>query len=1283
MKNGLRGMIWYCILIFILSKAHSQSIINFGSSYKFLKGSSDLSIDNWQSDSYNDDDWQNGSSPFWYGDGANGTLLDDMRNNYTTLFLRGRFDFTPNENIESFNLSTDFDDGFVIWINGARVLERNAPSELSKASTATNLRESGSIETISFGPEELNLKQGGNIIAIQCLNQSLTSSDLFFDVQIIAERKPVNLSDSLAVSYSHDAGFFDQPFQMTMTPPEGYSFVYTLDGSNPTSSSTAIASNNATTITINPTSTANRGATAGYIVKTSVKDQENNYSFPVSKTYLFVNQVKNQSSLASPWPQETNINGQRIDLDVESEIANHEQYKDSLVIALKAIPSISITTDNKNLFDPATGIFVNAQGHGPEWERDCSLELLNPDGSEGFSVNAGLRIRGGYSRNGSNPKHAFRLFFRGEYGDSKLNYPLFGDEGVDEFDKIDFRTSQNYSWAYDGEENARNTFLRDVFSRDMQREMGNPYSRSRYYHLYLNGAYWGLFMTQERAEARFAESYFGGDKDDYDVVKVTTDVWPYRVEATDGNLDSWSSIYDLTLNGNWSDQQYFYLIGRDANGQKLENGRVWVDIDNLIDYMLVIFYTGNCDAPVSSFSRDMPNNFYAIFNRNNPNEGYQFMAHDSEHSLMYESVYACSGIHENRVALSMNIINGLYGFHPQWLHDKLKGSAAYRQRFADRTDLFFGKHGKLKEDDLLALFNKRAEEIDEAIIANSLRWGGSQTYPPRTKETWLSEVNKTREQFFPFRSEIVLNQLVRAGLYSEIGTPEVLINDTITSLSKIKIQEPQTIILKNDGGGVLYYTMDGTDPRSVDGTPSEFAISSSVAVELEIDQSTILKIRTEVVKDWSPIREFSIKDLREDLGNIKITELHYHPEDELVGNDTINGKEFEFIEFINNGTTSLDLSGVHLDSAIFYEFPEQTILQPNEIYVIASSISHFWKRYGLEPNGQFDGSLSNSGEQLIMVDSEGNELLNFYYSDDEPWPTNADGDGYSLIWADRNASPADFNYWASSYQLHGSPFEVELNDVENLDNAELEDLRINEIHYHPSDDEDGIVDADEYEFMELVNIGSEVINLSGLVIDSAISFTFPLDTYLEPGSFYVIAANREHFFNRYQLEASAEYDRKLSNGGERLVFHRLGEVILDMTYSDKAPWPEEADGEGYSLVWNGVNENPGEYQYWQKSEVFGGSPFAHDSLVTSLHEIQNPELVIFPNPANKYIQVIYEGRRAVGNYSIHDLSGKKFDVPIIRNEEDLQLDISSLEPGVYLITVIENHRQITSSFIVQ
>jgi hypothetical protein len=202
--------------------------------------------------------------------------------------------------------------------------------------------------------------------------------------------------------------------------------------------------------------------------------------------------------------------------------------------------------DLKDLFNASTGIYANPGQDGAAWERPTSVELIYPNGSQGFQINAGIRIRGGYSRSTGNPKHAFRFFFRERYGAPKLKYPLFDDDGADAFDGIDLRTFQNYSWSFEGD--SRGVFLRDQFSRDAQLAMGRPAERGDFYHLYINGQYWGLFNTDERPEASFGATYFGGNKEDYDVIKV--EAGPYTINATDGNMTAWTQLYNLAKRAN-------------------------------------------------------------------------------------------------------------------------------------------------------------------------------------------------------------------------------------------------------------------------------------------------------------------------------------------------------------------------------------------------------------------------------------------------------------------------------------------------------------------------------------------------------------------------------------------------------------------------------------------------------------------------------------------------------------------------------------------------------------
>ncbi len=327
--------------------------------------------------------------------------------------------------------------------------------------------------------------------------------------------------------------------------------------------------------------------------------------------------------------------------------------------------------------------------------------------------------RGGWSRHDEFAKHAFRLFFRSEYGEGKLRFPLFGDEGVDEFDKVDLRTSQNYSWSKGGEEAVHCTMNRDVFSRDCQGDMHQPYTRSRYYHLYLNGIYWGIYQTQERSDGDFAESYLGGSKEDYDVIKVNIgDNFAYNgIEATDGNTDAWEQIWNMCQQGFSSNANYFKLLGLSPAGEVDTSLNVWVDIDNLIDFMLIVFYTGNFDSPVTKFSNNKnPNNFYAIFDRTRKREGYKFLLHDAEHTLLTDAIGPGIGLNENRVNIGhtndylMMNVTGFSTFQPQWLHYKLTQNQEYRMKFADRVYRHFFNDGVFNPDSCVSRFRQTSDQ---------------------------------------------------------------------------------------------------------------------------------------------------------------------------------------------------------------------------------------------------------------------------------------------------------------------------------------------------------------------------------------------------------------------------------------------------------------------------------------------------------------------------------------------------------------------------------------------
>jgi hypothetical protein len=835
-----------------------------------------------------------------------------------------------------------------------------------------------------------------------------------------------------APEFSVQRGFYTNSFDVTVSSATPNATIrYTLDGSDPRASSTASERISPATIRIDPESTeGQRGKTPGVILRACTVAPGYSVSESITQTYLFVEKVGALSpdgvKPGSNWPNPTtSANPQVINYGMDPDVLNDPRYKDLIDDALLAVPTISVATDLKHLFARDSGIYMNAQQDGREWERPASIELLHPDGTEGFQINAGIRIRGGWSRHGDNPKHAFRFFFRREYGKGELEYPLFGSEGVDRFDKLDLRTSQNYAWSYPGHLGQYNTMNRDVFSRDLQREMGQPYTRSRYYHLYLNGVYWGLYQTQERSEARYAASYFGGQVEDYDVIKAGFD--NYVAEATDGNTDAYRVVWNMCNVGFQANTYYFRLQGLNADGTRNPTYKVLVDIDNLIDFMLVIFYGGNFDSPTTKFGQNQsPNNFFCIYNRNG-DEGFKFFAQDAEHTLRTTAGEGPGvGLSENRVNIGTltdgykMAVSDFSRFHPQWLHFKLSENAEYRLRFADHVYKHFFNQGCMTPEKATALFLSRAKEIEMAIIAESARWGDMYLNPIGTKALWQSAINDIANDYFPRRSNIVLDQLKSANLYPAIDPP-VFMNDNEEILTRTLQVEPGyklRLLNPNSTKGTVQYTIDGRDPRAIGGSTAASAKDGGDEVEVTVNATTVVKARVQDGATWSALHEI-ILFADDNASDLKITEIHYHPLD----GDSVDNSEYEFVELKNIGAAPINLSQAHFVDGITYTFPSGTLIDPNRFIVLASSRQEFNNRYHFFPFAEYSGQLDNGGERITLLNAEGDTIFAVRYDDKAPWPESPDSLGYSLVTKEVNPT-GDLNdpsNWRASYAIHGSP----------------------------------------------------------------------------------------------------------------------------------------------------------------------------------------------------------------------------------------------------------------------
>ena len=257
------------------------------------------------------------------------------------------------------------------------------------------------------------------------------------------------------VKFSKKRGWHEQSFQLQLTTKtKGASIRYTLDGTHPTAEN---GLEYESPIDIVMTTSLRTAA-----FKPSFKP-----SSPTTRTFLFVNDIIRQSPDGLPpesFPYKWGEN--KVDYGMDTRIVDDPRYSKELIAGFHSLPSFSVVMNLDDLFDRKSGIYANAEWDGRESERPCSVEFIQPDGSKGFQIDCGIRIRGGFSRRRYNPKHSFRLFFRDSYGPSKLDFPLFGNAGAKTFDNFDLRTFQNYSWHIGDKDRA--IFLRDQFNRDLQ-----------------------------------------------------------------------------------------------------------------------------------------------------------------------------------------------------------------------------------------------------------------------------------------------------------------------------------------------------------------------------------------------------------------------------------------------------------------------------------------------------------------------------------------------------------------------------------------------------------------------------------------------------------------------------------------------------------------------------------------------------------------------------------------------------------------------------------------------
>jgi hypothetical protein len=369
-------------------------------------------------------------------------------------------------------------------------------------------------------------------------------------------------------------------------------------------------------------------------------------------------------------------------------------------------------------------------------------------------------------------------------------------------------------------------------------------------------------------------------------------------------------------------------------------------------------------------------------------------------------------------------------------------------------------------------------------------------------------------EFITARRTNALNQLTISNI-GPIISPLAIIpalpatNQLITVSARVEddvsISSVKFISRFNNGASVTNNLLDnGVAPDALAGDKiytaplGPFATTGTLTYYLQATDNT----GKSTFEPWGGAADTNSLSIGSPFLGLAITELNYHPP-EPTGSEFLvstNADDYEFIEFQNLGSSTINLIGAKFIAGITYTFPSQT-LAVGARTIIAKNLAAFTARYGggLNVSGVFGGQLSNGGEELHLTDTNSATILRFTYQDTSDWPGRADGNGSSLELIDPAGDLNDGANWRNSINYGGSPGATGL--------AQAPGIVINEVLTH--------TDPPLYDSIELFNPTTSAINIGGWYLsDSSATpkkYRIPTSTTLAAGGY--LTFNEANHFN--------------------------------------------------------------------------------------------------------------------------------------------------------------------------
>lgn len=337
------------------------------------------------------------------------------------------------------------------------------------------------------------------------------------------------------------------------------------------------------------------------------------------------------------------------------------------------LPVISLAAEHADIFGGG-GIWTN---YTLDLEVPCNVSLYEEGSS--FTIDCGIKMYGHMGL--ENPKKSFKVNFRGRYGQSTLNYPVYGEDGPLVYESLVIRSGQDYPMS----------IFRDELFTSLARDAGDNLvvQKDKFCILYINGEYYGIFCMKEAfSEAMYAENYGVSEE------SVTLEQAPVGTDAEMFQIIRYCYQNDLSLQEN-----YEYVASQ-------------VDVDSLIDWIIMEAYCTNSD---------IQQNLRYIRSTEDGNR-WKMCYYDLDWGWYFDNGF-------------INLLSPDEGWQHMPLSRNMMKNSEFRQRFLERISELY--HGVLSDEHVLERIDYYHDLLEPEVARERSRWGGS-------VEAWENNVQRLR-----------------------------------------------------------------------------------------------------------------------------------------------------------------------------------------------------------------------------------------------------------------------------------------------------------------------------------------------------------------------------------------------------------------------------------------------------------------------------------------------------------------------------------------------------------